>query len=352
VKWNAPEISWLEGIFSRGDRRLLNALISAWNKGARYDAWGDQFNREIWREALSETGIDEAVYLDRERDLDEMLPWEHVRSGVDKRYLQMEWKKALEGRTTSDCRLTCHECGVCDHRVVDPVIHTHWNRPPAPEILPRLTAHPYQRTLRIRFSKTGTARFLGHLELTRLFTRALRRTGVEMVHSQGFHPMPKLSFSTALAVGTESLDETAYIDIQGNPSTGDFQTHLNRQLPDGIRITGVEDITGSRKKNRLVESHYRITVPFPVEDPTAVSAFLMEAEVPVSKSTKKGRTVTFDLRKRVKCMEWKETGLLHLEILHWDGPELKASEIVSKVLGLDKKQSNTLSVLKMKQVLK
>ncbi|MFN3534935.1 MAG: TIGR03960 family B12-binding radical SAM protein, partial [Desulfatiglandales bacterium] len=111
-KGNPEEISLLEGVFSRGDRRLLNVAIRAFKKGARYDAWKDMLQLDLWMEAFKEEGIDPHVYM-RRRDPEEILPWEHLYSGVSKGFLLGELRKAHEGRLTSNCMTRCEGCGVC-----------------------------------------------------------------------------------------------------------------------------------------------------------------------------------------------------------------------------------------------
>ena len=117
--WNEEELSLLESIFSRGDRRLSEVLISAWQKGARFDGWGDFFDYELWLESFKENNLDPDFYL-RRRDLDETLPWEHIDMGLNPNFLKNEYRKALESETTSDCRFdNCKGCNICLNLDVD-----------------------------------------------------------------------------------------------------------------------------------------------------------------------------------------------------------------------------------------
>jgi radical SAM superfamily enzyme YgiQ (UPF0313 family) len=117
--WNEEELSLLESIFSRGDRRLSKVLISAWQKGARFDGWGDFFDYELWLESFKENNLDPDFYL-RRRDLDETLPWEHIDMGLNPNFLKNEYRKALESETTSDCRFdNCKGCNICLNLDVD-----------------------------------------------------------------------------------------------------------------------------------------------------------------------------------------------------------------------------------------
>lgn len=107
-------VSYLEGIFARGDRRLSKLLIKAWEKGCKYDGWSDQFKFDLWLEALDETNIDGDFYGRRERDLEEVLPWDFINPGVTKEYLIKEFQNSLSETTTKDCRLGCRNCGIVD----------------------------------------------------------------------------------------------------------------------------------------------------------------------------------------------------------------------------------------------
>lgn len=109
-----PKLSVLEAVFSRGDRKLGEVLEKAWKLGCRFDGWRDHFNFDLWMQAFSESGIDPDFYSTRTRDINEVLPWDHIDSGVSKRFLLKEREKALAGETTEDCRTgACTGCGVC-----------------------------------------------------------------------------------------------------------------------------------------------------------------------------------------------------------------------------------------------
>jgi len=109
--WHEPDVSFLEGVFARGDRRLGASLVSAWRKGCKFDAWNEYFRINLWREAFAETGIDPTWYANRERTRDEVLPWEHLSCGVTKAYLWREYEQAKAGVTTPDCPTQCTGCG-------------------------------------------------------------------------------------------------------------------------------------------------------------------------------------------------------------------------------------------------
>ncbi len=110
--WNDPRETQLEAALSRGDRRLSDVIQRAWEAGAGFDAWADQFNAAAWSSAFASCGLDPDWYARRERPLDETMPWDHINIGVSKKYLAREYRRALEGKTTGDCRERCHACGI------------------------------------------------------------------------------------------------------------------------------------------------------------------------------------------------------------------------------------------------
>lgn len=107
-------VSFLEGVFSRGDRRLGAALLEAHRLGCRFDSWHEHFDYEKWMQAFENCGIDAEAYAGRVYRQDEVLPWEHIDAGVSRRWLWREWQKAAAAETTQDCRKgRCSGCGVC-----------------------------------------------------------------------------------------------------------------------------------------------------------------------------------------------------------------------------------------------
>jgi len=350
VKWNQPELSWLEGIFSRGDRRLTPALMEAWRLGARFDAWGEHFSMETWNEAFRRSGLDPEFYLYRSRSMEEVLPWDHIKSGVKTNYLKGEWKKALQGEVTPDCRDKCHDCGVCDHKRIDPILFRDWEPPlkaekDASEDRPRLT-----KKHRITFSKTESVRYLSHLELVRLFIRAFKRAGLNLVHSRGFHPMPKISFASALPVGTESIHETVDIELYDTTPVSSLKEAINRQLPDGISVISLEDITHDRRGFSLEESHFRVTLDGVQVTETKLQRFLQSENFPIAK-TVKGRQRTINARLLVKSMSFSPPDGLDLVITHHSGPQLKPVEIIKGVFELSEEEAEAIRILKTGQVL-
>ncbi len=111
VSYHKVDISFLEGVFARGDRRLADVIEWAWRHGCKFDGWDDSFRFDTWMEAFDACNVDPAFYANRRRSFDEILPWDHLDFGIRKQFLQHENEKAHRSETTPHCRLQCAGCG-------------------------------------------------------------------------------------------------------------------------------------------------------------------------------------------------------------------------------------------------
>jgi len=113
LSWQDPKVSLLEAALSRGDRRLGKVIHRAWQLGSSFDGWNELFNYEMWLGAFEEAGLKPGFYAQRQRPLDEPLPWAHIDTGVTTDFLKLEYQRALEGKETPDCRhQACNACGL------------------------------------------------------------------------------------------------------------------------------------------------------------------------------------------------------------------------------------------------
>lgn len=109
--WHEPDVSFLEAVFARGDRRIGKVIEAAWRMGAKLDGWDEHFSLDMWLSAFEECGIDPAFYANRERVADEIMPWDHISTGVSKRFLRSECEKAYRSEASPNCREKCLGCG-------------------------------------------------------------------------------------------------------------------------------------------------------------------------------------------------------------------------------------------------
>jgi len=111
-RWHNGKLSFLEAVFSRGDRKLGKVLKIAQEKGCKFDGWDEFFDLDKWLAAFKEANVDPNFYAYRKRSETEKFPWEIIDAGVDRKFLLRELEKAKNGETTPDCRIRCHGCGI------------------------------------------------------------------------------------------------------------------------------------------------------------------------------------------------------------------------------------------------
>jgi radical SAM family uncharacterized protein len=136
LTWTNPEDTLLEAWLSRGDRRMSEVIYQAWKRGAKFDAWQEHFSYQTWMEAFESAGLNPAFYTHRPRLIDEVFPWDHISTGVRKKYLTQDYMESLSGHTRVDCRERCFACGILpafnDMRIQHP--GDAWK---CPEVLPK-----------------------------------------------------------------------------------------------------------------------------------------------------------------------------------------------------------------------
>lgn len=281
LKCHTPELSFIEAVLARGDRRIAGVLEQAWNLGARFDQWGEHFNFSLWKEAFKKTGIDPSFYANRKRNLDEILPWSHLSMGIDEEFLKLEYEKALEEKDTPDCRAAgCNKCGACTNNLISgvariwagssndksvsekPVFRT---KPVSPFLKPDLKIGQTRLRVRFKFSKTGRAVFLSHLDLIRIINLAARRARLPVAYSRGFHPSPRISFGPALALGMEGHAEYMDMGLTQEVAIQELIEALNRQLPEGINLLEAQRITDKARSLMSIINEAEYHVFFPEE---------------------------------------------------------------------------------------
>ena len=242
IKDHPVETSVLEAVFSRGDRPVGRLLAEAWKRGARFDGWRDRFNSRAWQEAREALAFDEGRYLGA-FDLDAVLSWDHIDTGVPKSFLRAELERALaEERTPSCLERRCSECRGC--RLSSSLDRT--AREPGPmRIDPRpVPGSPSDRVRRYRlfYSKTGRARFLSQIDFLNVVQRVFRRAGLPVLMSEGFHPKMTVSFLPALPLGMRAERDCLDFKTRSLLAAQDALAALNAAAPAGIDFSALEPV--------------------------------------------------------------------------------------------------------------
>jgi radical SAM family uncharacterized protein/radical SAM-linked protein len=291
LKWNDPGQSVLEAVFARGDRRLTNVLERAYLLGARFDGWGEQYRPKVWDNAFEACGIDPRFYTERDRPLEEVLPWQHLSSGVERSFLVDELQRSRAEVLTPDCRWdACSACGVCDHREVLPQLQDSGATLPKGPGQARASAQSEsQFQYLLEYSKLGVLRYYGQLEIAQGFIRAVRRSGLPAVYSSGFHPHLKLSFDEALPLGMESLSEHAILTLNRRMEPEKVREELNRVMPDGLCVQNVVALRRRRERPSRVCVTYRVRGLAEAHLGELMLAWGQKLGETISKETKRGR---------------------------------------------------------------
>jgi radical SAM family uncharacterized protein/radical SAM-linked protein len=348
-KWHDATLTFLEGVFARGDRRLSRVLVEARKLGCRFDGWGEHHDFQKWQKAFETAGIDPDFYL-RRREYDEILPWARLDCGVSDDFFLAEVKKSREEIITGDCRDgCCTECGVCDFSEIRMRLHPPTavessdmseNRPatleevgnsPIPAESGATAEGDAVSRIRLRFTKTGAMSLLSHLELLHLFTRAVRRAAIPIRYSLGFHPHPKFSFATALSVGVESWAEYFDMEIDAGLEAHQVLDALNASLPEGIRILEASEIPlRSESLSVIIEAvRYRVVLPAGlITDLPQKAEDFLRLETFSHRRIKKGKTQELDLRQELVELSAKDDTL---EILAKRGKPLEFAAAITGV---------------------
>ena len=252
VNYTDVRISAIENFIGRGNRSISQVIEKAWKSGAGMDAWFESQDvaYEAWTKAISHAGLEDKYRKleinnwenlenlsknDLNKLLDQPLPWDHIDAGIDKNWLIQDLQRAIKSQVIPDCSFaSCSSCGVCGtefgHNKVMP-------SPPIPVQKSYQTVRN-QKVCRVRFqfSKTNPMHLISHLDLMRLFERALRRSMLPISYSGGFHPLPRIKIGLALPLGVEAFGEWMDLDFYKEVDSLDIQQKLQDKLPEGIKL--------------------------------------------------------------------------------------------------------------------
>ena len=321
IKTNFTDVrlSAIEDFIGRGDRRLSAVIEAAWRAGAGLDAWFESAERSYaaWTGAIDAAGLGgryrqlelgawSAVEAMQVADLEafcrQPLPWDHIDSGLEKRWLAEDLQRALAAAVVPDCSFAgCSSCGVCGPELGHNVVIAPPQVPPA---LPqRAPASERVCRLRIGFAKTGSLALISHLDLLRLLERALRRTGLPVSFSGGFHPLPRLQVALALPLGVEGQGEWLDLEFIKPVDPAVVRAGLQAELPPGLQLlsAAVVPTFGPSLSQELAAAHWRLTLawamPIRQEQLAAALGDLQAAEALIWQDTdKKGRPRQRDCR--------------------------------------------------------
>jgi len=346
LSWRDPGVSQIECIIGRGDRRLAAVIEHAWRNGARFDGWNDHFRFETWQNAFEESALSMNHYLDEIKE-DMPLPWDHIDKGITKNYLRKERKNAYEGITVIDCKDDqCYGCGIQRKNSFAELAKCYIKDiPEKPAIkinnekhvqnlnsqIPQTEEENQPEEIyhyRIRFSKQGYSKYLGHFDIVRAFERACRRAGIKMAHSQGYNPRPKLAFGPPLRLGYSS--ESEYVDIQVyERNASEIKEKLNYFLPEGVKISEITSISSSLPSlmASINAAEYQIDMREFELSQQVIDQALTDTEISVVRRVK-GKEKTINIRPFIESIR-RDKKFLTIYTTVIEGRTVRVDEIIT-----------------------
>ncbi len=344
LNFTLPETSLLEAVVSRGDRNVGKLIYTAWKSGCVFDAWDERFKSDIWHKSAGQLGMNLEDMACVDREVGSRQPWDIVHVGLADWWLVKEWEKALAVKETAPCtENTCHACGVCTE-----LDTTHLLAAPRPE---QLKKNPFVKELavykheddshpslffmkpeepkniatkvKIRFeiSKLGDLKFVGHLDLQHLLVRAIRRAQIEIAHTEGFNPSPKLALASALPLLQESLAEVAEIELSELIAAEEFMQRVNSMLPSEVRIVRAKMVAlrSPSLATSLNRTRYRVVAGQLTQEQvlrakTLVDGLLAKPKLEVAKTNKSGVEQQVDIKPGIFALKVVQESPLTLEL--------------------------------------
>lgn len=254
-------VSFVEGMISRGDERVGELLLKAYQKGCRLDAWEDHMEVDIWKSVIEEADFDVVNEITRERAVDEILPWSDISLGPKEMFYKKEFDNSVNRVLTNKCAPKCTSpCGVCNvqksiqvntdsnlnlNKLSEDVLkNRHKTIPSGEQNIPVL-----YRVL-FSFTKQNGGEFIPHLATQDVIHKAFLRSELPVVFTDGFNPVPRLELATTLSLGIDSTDEIASCLLRYETSEEEFVAKMNESLPQGLKINSAYIFPVSNKRKR------------------------------------------------------------------------------------------------------
>ena len=357
INYHEKFVSQIEAALTRGDASLCKYIEALYKKGCYLDAWGEYFDKNVWAETAKECGFTLEDYARKSFDLDEVLPWDFINTGLKKEWLQNEYREAMkqgcEFNLQPTCENKCVQCGVCPnlktHKVMakpykaseeaQKIVSIEEHRDPTrANVDPNIPVYRY----RLKITKKGLLRYFSHLDWQSTFHKVLARSGLNMVFTLGFNPTMKVSMGVALPLFAQSEGELVDIEIYDNLTEKEVMDIINPKLPDGAKIVGVKRVEryttavdiAAQWAEYCITPYCKSNENYDFEEfKKDVERVLTSPEILISKKNKKGVEKTTDFKKSVGTYRF-EGGSLYIFLKTGQGsdiPALRADSLMQLV---------------------
>ena len=373
LSWRDPQVSLLECVLGRADRRMAKVIYQAWKQGASFDGWTENFKLERWLEAAELQGVPFDRYA-QAFDPEQPLPWDHIDKGVSKSFLLKERRNAYRGKNVTDCKQGgCYACGIqrknsfrefasCyrqgdAYRATETLVSRDESAKDStvnPSVEIREIAGD-KKQVRIQFQKSGYARYLSHLDIVRNFERACRRARIPLVYSQGFNPHPRMSFGPPLALGYSSEAEFLDIEIEAAYEE-DLIACLNPYLPQGLQILQYREIREKSPSlaHSITASEYEVDLPeHGLSDAAfneALQNLLQRDEIQVTRRVK-GKMRRVNIRPYIDRIS-RENRILKIKTKTIESRTVRVNEIIQELFHSQELDGRSLAVHRRRQYIR
>lgn len=328
INYHEKFVSQIEAVLTRGNETLCDYIEKLWQKGCYLDAWGEYFDKNVWKETAEELGISLNQLAEKEHLLNEDLPWDFIDIGVEKAWLIEEYKDALISQTKPSCETGCVKCGVCKNFKTKKITDASYQMQRGIEAKKHsilnsnnnyASMHPNisaSQRYRIKLTKKGLLRYFSHLDWQNTFLKALARSGLNVAFSQGFNPTMKVSMGVALPLFIESECELVDIEIYDDLIIQDLQLKLEKVLPQDCKIISIVKLDKNAKAidNTAQWAEYEVKL---FEGSIQkfenlrynMNTVLSSEEILLTKKNKKGFLKTTNIKPAIKSYDFKGESL-------------------------------------------
>ena len=370
INYHEKFVSQIEAVLTRGDASLCKYIEALYKKGCYLDAWGEHFDKNVWRETAEECGLSLEELAQKQYALEDNLPWDFINVGLDKSWLQKEYQEALkqgcEFNLQPTCEQKCVNCGVCKNLKTKKVLAKPYTA--SKEAQEVLNIEPIDVTrvhpdanipvyrYRLKITKKGLLKYFSHLDWQNTFHKVLARTGLRMAYTLGFNPTMKVSMGIALPLFAESEGELVDIEILDNLSAQEVMDIINPKLPDGARVIEVKEVERYATAVDIIAqwAEYKIT-PYYKSDEAELYNFekirydiervLSSDEILITKKNKKGLEKTTDFKKSIGSYRFEDDSLF-IYLKTGQGSEIPALRADSLMELVDKNRIFNITRLK------
>ncbi|MBU0983270.1 MAG: TIGR03936 family radical SAM-associated protein, partial [candidate division Zixibacteria bacterium] len=320
VRHNSTQTAMLASLLGRGGRQVAPAIESAYRRGCRFDAWGEEFNYDTWLEAFAEHGIDPAHSL-KAIPFSERLPWSHIAKGPSMDHL-------IKQRQDSSAQLRDYVPKYCQEEAAEEISALAFGRGKK-KVASRAAVAPTKNRVRLLWSKTAPYKYMSHLENLHTMERGLRRANWPVQYSQGFNPIMRLSLGPPLPLGFTSQCELIDITLESNLMPYMIDA-LNSTLPDGVAILDARPIMGKSKSLNALLNRVEYSLPTSLWNDSAALAeqterLLQAATLECERTGKRG-IKTIDIKPAVHDVRI-ESGQVVMVLGLGDGGYARATEV-------------------------